>query len=91
MTSSTTSVSRASFPSGSLARSCDQRRLHGDPLAVSLVIGFNVALLGERPGTRTVAPGTGLESEAEADTVARPKGSAWAAGLTLLVLEYFLP
>ena len=57
-----------------------------DPLAVSLVIGFNVALLGERPGTRTVAPGTGLESEAEADTVARPKGSAWAAGLTLLVL-----
>lgn len=57
-----------------------------DPLAVSLVIGFNVALLGDRSGTPNLAAGTGVETEPAAEAVARPKANAWVAGLILLVL-----
>ncbi len=59
-----------------------------DPLAVSLVVGFNVSLLTERPGQRsrsTVGTAVGENSE-ETPSAPAPRSKAMAKGLGLLLL-----
>ena len=59
-----------------------------DPLAVSLVVGFNVSLLTERPGRRsrsTVGTAVGENSE-ETPSAPAPRSKAMATGLGLLLL-----
>lgn len=59
-----------------------------DPLAVSLVIGFNLVLLRDRPRARALSTLGAVEDETVAAAmsapVSRPKWLAWGLGLFLL-------
>ncbi|MBM3876727.1 MAG: hypothetical protein FJ386_08430 [Verrucomicrobia bacterium] len=59
-----------------------------DPLAVSLVVGFNVSLLAERPRSRShlVAGTTAGESAEEHPSDASPRSKALATSLSLLLI-----
>jgi hypothetical protein len=59
-----------------------------DPLAVSLVVGFNVSLLTERPGNRARAASGFLAGETTGamDSAPSPRSKAVATGLGLLLL-----
>ncbi|NBV22488.1 MAG: hypothetical protein EBS05_11300 [Proteobacteria bacterium] len=58
-----------------------------DPLAVSLVIGFNVALLGEPASSRSRPPGPAMEENTDSAvaSVPRSRWQAWSLGLFLVI------
>lgn len=58
-----------------------------DPLAVSLVVGFNVSLLAERPRQRGLSATGAAEGDAEGSAPAAAPRSKWLAwGLSLFLL-----